>query len=84
MGLVAGSPLANQVADRGTHTIQDVITTVENAIARRYSSGPISAPMQAFQINAYITSESGRHSHGSNLPPYYKITYICKIGDFSE
>lgn len=56
MGLVAGSPLANQVADRGTYTIEDVTSTVEDAIARRYGSDPISAPMQALQINAYVQS----------------------------
>lgn len=54
MGLVAGSPLANQVTDRGTYSLDDVTSTVEDAIARRFGSGLISAPMQAFQITAYL------------------------------
>lgn len=51
-GLVAGSPLANQVTERGS--LEDTVAAIENAIARRFGSGEISAPMQAFQTSAQL------------------------------
>jgi hypothetical protein len=38
----------------------------------------------AAHSHPFDTEESGKHSHGTNLPPYYKIIYICKIGDTAE
>ncbi len=55
-GLVAGSPLAIQVAERDTLSLEDATLAVEDAIARKFGSGPISAPMQAFQISAHLGS----------------------------
>lgn len=54
-GLVAGSPLASQVADRGTLSLEDATAAVADDIARRFGRGPITAPMQAFQISAYLS-----------------------------
>ena len=51
-GLVAGSPLAIQVAERGTPSLEDATLAVEDAIEEEFGPGPISAPMQAFQICA--------------------------------
>ena len=56
MGLVAGSPLANQVAERGSLSLEDATAAVADAISQKFGSGPISAPMQAFQISAYLPS----------------------------
>ena len=55
-GLVAGSPLAIQVAERDALSLEDATLAVEDAIARKFGSGPISAPMQAFQISAHLGS----------------------------
>ena len=54
MGLVAGTPLANQVAERGSLSLEDATDAVADAIAQKFGSGPISAPMQAFQISAQL------------------------------
>lgn len=54
MGLVAGSPLANQVAERGSPSLEDVTAAVADAVSQRFGPGPISAPMQAFQITAHL------------------------------
>ena len=56
MGLVAGTPLANQVAERGSLSLEDATDAVADAIAQKFGSGPISAPMQAFQISAQLPS----------------------------
>lgn len=53
-GLVAGSPLANQVTDRGTLSLEEATRMVETMIAHSFGSGEISAPMQAFQISAQL------------------------------
>lgn len=55
MGLVAGSPLANQVADRGAPSLEEATAAVADDISRRFGSGPITTPMQAFQISAYLS-----------------------------
>jgi ubiquinone/menaquinone biosynthesis C-methylase UbiE len=52
MGLIAGSPLANQVTERGS--LEDTVAAVESALAQRFGSGEISAPMQAFQTSARL------------------------------
>lgn len=54
MGLVAGSPLAHQVTERGSLPLEEVVDAVERALSARFGSGPISAPMQAFQITAHL------------------------------
>lgn len=50
MGLVAGSPLANQVTERGSPSLEQVVARVEGILEKRFGAGPITAPMQAFQI----------------------------------
>lgn len=52
LGLVAGSPLANQVMERSS--LEEVAAAVEASLSRQYGPGPISAPMQAFQISAQL------------------------------
>lgn len=54
MGLVAGSPLANQIAERGSPSLEEATAAVADALAKRFGSGPISAPMQAFQVTAHL------------------------------
>jgi SAM-dependent methyltransferase len=54
LGLVAGSPLANQVIERGWPGLEDAAAAVAASLSRRFGSGPISAPMQAFQIAARL------------------------------
>lgn len=54
-GLVAGSPLANQVVERN-RPIGEVVEQVSEILTRRYSDGPISAPMQAFQVTARLAA----------------------------
>jgi ubiquinone/menaquinone biosynthesis C-methylase UbiE len=53
-GLVAGSPLAMQVVERDTLSLEEATLAVEDVIAREFGSGPISAPMQAFRICAHL------------------------------
>lgn len=52
MGLVAGSPLAGQVAERGA--LEEVAVEVERSVAAEFGSGPIRAPMQAFHFSASL------------------------------
>jgi SAM-dependent methyltransferase len=54
LGLVAGSPLANQVIERGSPSLEDVATAVAASLSSRFGSGPISAPTQAFQFSAQL------------------------------
>jgi hypothetical protein len=54
LGLVAGSPLANQITERGSPGLDGVATAVAASLSRQFGSGPISAPMQAFQIAAQL------------------------------
>ncbi|MXN66858.1 methyltransferase domain-containing protein [Stappia sp. GBMRC 2046] len=54
MGLVAGSPLANEVDDRETPSLEEVTWQVRDALVQRFGAGSISAPMQAFQIVAQM------------------------------
>jgi ubiquinone/menaquinone biosynthesis C-methylase UbiE len=54
LGLVAGSPLANQVTERGAPSLEEVTAAVERAVAAEFGAGPIQAPMQAFQISAAL------------------------------
>ena len=42
-------------------------------------TGKCSGGRTAAHSHSYDIGESGMHSHGSNLPPYYKINYICKV-----
>lgn len=55
MGLVAGSPLANQVAERG-RPLDEVVEAVAERLTRRYGESPVSAPMQAFQVTARLAA----------------------------
>jgi ubiquinone/menaquinone biosynthesis C-methylase UbiE len=54
LGLVAGSPLANQIMERGSPGLEETTTVVEASLSRQFGAGPISAPMQAFQISAQL------------------------------
>ncbi|MCP3988170.1 MAG: hypothetical protein GY724_03785 [Actinomycetia bacterium] len=51
---MAGSPLANQVAERGTLSLEEAVEAVADAIAGEFGPGPVAAPMQAFQISAHL------------------------------
>jgi ubiquinone/menaquinone biosynthesis C-methylase UbiE len=54
LGYVAGTPLANTIAERQTHTLEEVIDCAEKAVQEKFGSGPCSARMQAFQITAFL------------------------------
>ena len=47
-------------------------------------SGKCSGGRTAAHSHSFDTGESGMHTHGTNLPPYYKIIYICKVDDLLE
>ncbi len=53
-GLVAGSPLAGQVAERNTYSLEEAVEAVASAVAKEFGPGPVSAPMQALQISARL------------------------------
>lgn len=54
MAFGAGSPFANEVAVRNSHTMDEVVDRLEAAISARFGDGPCEAPMQAFQISAQL------------------------------
>lgn len=54
MAFGAGSPFANEVAVRNTHSLDEVVDHIEGAIKDRFGEGPVAAPMQAFQITAHL------------------------------
>jgi len=54
LAFTAGTPLANQLAERETPNHAEVVEAVDRAIAEKYGPGPISAPMQAVQIAARL------------------------------
>jgi SAM-dependent methyltransferase len=54
LGLVAGSPLANQIIERRTLGLEEVANAVSASLAKQFGSGAISAPMQALQISARL------------------------------
>ena len=56
MGLVAGSPLANQVAERGSPSLEEATETVARTLIDDFGPGPIKAPMQAFQMVAHLAA----------------------------
>jgi SAM-dependent methyltransferase len=54
LAFTAGTPLASQLMERETASHAEIVDAVDEAIAGRYGSGPISAPMQAVQIAARL------------------------------
>lgn len=56
-GLAAGTPLASQIAERNTMSLQEATRAVEEIISQQFGSGPISAPMQAFQVSAFLPTD---------------------------
>lgn len=57
-GLVAGSPLANQVLER-SGSLDDAIAAAERAVRREFGSGLIGAPMQALEFSARVACTPG-------------------------
>lgn len=55
-GLVAGSPLAGEVADRGSPSLDDTVEAVTQSLEARFGTGPITAPMRAFQVAATLAA----------------------------
>lgn len=53
-GLVAGSPLANQVTERGSPSLEATVEAVTERLQSSFGDGPISAPMQAFRLVATL------------------------------
>lgn len=51
-GLVAGSPLANQISERASLSLGEAVKAVEGAIEKQFGTGAIAAPMQAYLITA--------------------------------
>ena len=52
MGLVAGTPMATGIQDRGSLSLERVIEAVGAAIAAEYGAGAIDAPMRALVVSA--------------------------------
>ena len=52
LGYGAGGPLANDVAARGTLSLDEVLQNLEEAVREEFGPGPCHAPMQAFQVIA--------------------------------
>ena len=48
----AGTPLANQLAQKETPSLDQVVESVTRALESEFGDGPIAAPMQAIQISA--------------------------------
>lgn len=49
-----GSPLANEIAERGTPSTDEVVDLLEVLLRKEYGDGPVSGLMQAFQISARL------------------------------
>lgn len=55
MAFCKGSPLGSEIAARDTYSIDEAVDQLETAVRARYGDGPISAPIQAFQISAQVS-----------------------------
>ena len=53
LGIVAGSPVAMQLADKGV-AVSEVLDGVARAVADEFGAAPSRAPMEAFQITARL------------------------------
>lgn len=72
------------IKESGGHTHSGTTSVTRGPDHGIHCTGKCSGGRTAAHSHFFDTDESGRHSHGSNLPPYYKIIYICKIGDSPE
>lgn len=53
LGYILGTPVCIQIAERGEHSVNEVVNVVENAISETYGQSSIRAKMQAIVFKAY-------------------------------
>lgn len=54
VGFCMGGPLANDLTKRATHSLEYVIDSLADSLAKEYGDGPVEAPMQAIQFSATL------------------------------
>ena len=72
------------IKESGEHTHTGTTGVTKGPDHGIHCTGKCSGGRTAAHSHSFDTGKSGKHSHGSNLPPYYKIIYICRTGTFSE
>jgi len=72
------------IKESGAHTHSGTTGVTRGPDHGISCSGKCSGGRTASHSHSFDTGESEKHSHGSNLPPYYKIIYICKVEDLLE
>lgn len=58
LGYILGTPVCIQIAERGEHSVEEVVNIVERAIGETYGQSPIRAKMQAIVFKAYLGIET--------------------------
>lgn len=77
-GKYGGSP---DIATSGEHTHSGETASASGPDHGIPCSGKCGGYRTSTHSHSFSTSANGAHSHGSNLPPYYQILYICKTGN---
>ena len=72
------------IKESGVHTHSGTTGVTRGPDHGISCSGKCSGGRTAAHSHSFDIGKSGKHSHGSNLPPYYKIIYICKVDDLIE
>ena len=67
------------IRDSGEHAHSGTTGVTRGPDHKIDCTGKCSGGRTAAHSHSFDIDESGIHSHGSNLPPFYKIVYICKI-----
>lgn len=57
LGYILGTPVCIQIAERGEHSVEEVVNIVEHAICETYGQSSIRAKMQAIVFKAYLGIE---------------------------
>jgi len=66
------------IQDSGAHVHSGTTGVTRGPDHSISCAGKCGGGRTAAHSHTFDIAESGRHSHGTNLPPYYKIIYICK------
>ena len=72
------------IKESGVHTHSGTTGVTRGPDHGISCSGKCSGGRTAAHSHSFDIGKSAKHSHGSNLPPYYKIIYICKVDDLLE
>lgn len=68
------------IQDSGAHVHSGTTGVTRGPDHSISCAGKCGGGRTAAHSHTFDIAESGRHSHGTNLPPYYGIIYICKTG----